>query len=74
MFTSLLHFSFLFAQITLSPAVPARPSGMQDPLSRDTPQSAVVAFLEACRVQNYLRATRYLDLLDGLRVTRRARD
>lgn len=35
---------------------------MQDPLNRDTPQSSVVAFLEACRVQNYSRATLYLDL------------
>jgi MscS family membrane protein len=35
---------------------------MQDPLSRDTPQSSVLAFLEACRVQNYGRATLYMDL------------
>jgi MscS family membrane protein len=60
--TPFLHFSLLFAQISLSQAVPARPAGMQDPLSRDTPQSAVVAFLEACRVQNYPRASLYLDL------------
>jgi MscS family membrane protein len=35
---------------------------MQDPLNRDTPQSSVLAFLEACRVQNYARATLYMDL------------
>ena len=62
MFTTLVHISLLFAQISLTPAAPARPPGMQDPLSRDTPQSSVVAFLEACRAQNYPRAARYLDL------------
>ena len=33
-----------------------------DPLGRDTPQSAVISFLEACRTQDYKRATSYLDL------------
>lgn len=33
-----------------------------DPLGRDNPQSAVVSFLEACRSQDYKRATNYLDL------------
>ena len=77
MFTGFLHLSVLFAQIpfaqipfaqipfaqiSLTPAAPARAAGMQDPLSRDTPQSSVVAFLEACRARNYPRATRYMDL------------
>ena len=33
-----------------------------DPLGRDTPQSAVISFLEACRNQNYKQAAAYLDL------------
>ncbi|MGA2149031.1 MAG: mechanosensitive ion channel family protein [Bryobacteraceae bacterium] len=33
-----------------------------DPLGRDTPQSAVIGFLEACRTQNYKQAAAYLDL------------
>jgi MscS family membrane protein len=61
-FTPLVHFSLLLAQLSPIPAVPARPAGMQDPLNRDTPQSSVLAFLEACRVQNYGRATLYMDL------------
>lgn len=34
----------------------------QDPLDRDTPQSAVFSFLEACHAQDYAKAWRYLDL------------
>jgi MscS family membrane protein len=34
----------------------------KDPLDRDSPQSSVVAFLEAAHAQNYGRAWRYLDL------------
>lgn len=33
-----------------------------DPLKRQTPQSAVYAFLEACHAKNYNLAARYLDL------------
>jgi MscS family membrane protein len=33
-----------------------------DPLNRDSPQSSVTAFLEACRQKDYRRASRYLDL------------
>jgi MscS family membrane protein len=33
-----------------------------DPLNRDTPQSSVFSFLEACRSKDYARAWRYLDL------------
>jgi MscS family membrane protein len=34
----------------------------KDPLDRDSPQSSVVAFLEAARAKNYGRALKYLDL------------
>jgi MscS family membrane protein len=34
----------------------------KDPLDRDTPESSVVAFLEAAHAQNYGRAWRYIDL------------
>ena len=33
-----------------------------DPLNRDSPQSAVTAFLQACHSKDYRRAARYLDL------------
>lgn len=33
-----------------------------DPLDRESPQSAVVAFLNACHAQNYETARKYLDL------------
>jgi MscS family membrane protein len=34
----------------------------QDPLHRDSPQSSVVGFLEACHAKDYHRSWRYLDL------------
>src|SRR3954469_1490553 len=34
----------------------------QDPLHRDTPQSSMTSFLEACHSRNYQNARRYLDL------------
>ena len=34
----------------------------KDPLDRDSPQSSVVAFLEAAHAQNYARAWRYINL------------
>ncbi|HEX5226972.1 MAG TPA: hypothetical protein VFW44_04645, partial [Bryobacteraceae bacterium] len=34
----------------------------RDPLERDSPQSSVVAFLEASHAHDYARAWRYLDL------------
>jgi MscS family membrane protein len=49
------------AQI-LPSAKPASPSPSKDPLDRDSPQSSVVAFLEAAHAQNYGKAWRYLDL------------
>jgi len=40
----------------------AAPPKSGDPLHRDSPQSSVVAFLEACHARNYTLAWRYLDL------------
>jgi len=37
------------------------PSKNKDPLNRETPQSTVVAFLEAYRAHDYTRAAKYLD-------------
>jgi MscS family membrane protein len=45
-----------------SPAPATAPAKSQDPLNRDSPQSSVFAFLEACRARDYARARRYLDL------------
>ncbi len=50
-----------FAQI-LPSAKPSSPPQNKDPLDRDSPQSSVVAFLEAAHAKNYSRAWRYLDL------------
>jgi len=49
------------AQI-LPSAKPASPVANKDPLDRDSPQSSVVAFLEAAHAQNWAKAWRYLDL------------
>jgi MscS family membrane protein len=49
------------AQI-LPSAKPTVPPANKDPLDRDSPQSSVVAFLEAAHANNYGRAWRYLDL------------
>ena len=46
-----------------APPTSGTPVGKQaDPLDRGTPQSAVVAFLNACRARNYETARKYLDL------------
>jgi len=50
-----------FAQI-LPSAQPATAPVNKDPLGRDSPQSSVVAFLEAAHAKNYGKAWRYLDL------------
>lgn len=54
------------AQSAQAPAAPTQSASAkaQDPLNRDTPQSAVVAFLEACHAHDYTRAWRYLDIRD----------
>ena len=45
------------------PAPPSPPSSKsQDPLNRDSPQSSVYSFLEACHTRNYNRAAKYFDL------------
>ena len=45
------------------PAAQAAPAyGTRDPLGRDSPQSSVFSFLEACHAKDYQRARRYLDL------------
>jgi len=49
------------AQI-LPAAKPTSPAAGKDPLNRDSPQSSVVAFLEAAHAQNYSSAWRYMDL------------
>jgi len=49
------------AQI-LPSAKPNIPGTNTDPLERDSPQSAVVAFLEAAHARDYGKAWRYLDL------------
>lgn len=49
--------------LTAQKTLPAKPAPTnQDPLNRDTPQSSVFSFLEACRANDYARAWRYLDL------------
>ncbi len=47
---------------TAAPTQTPAPPKNQDPFNRDTPQSAVVSFLEACHAKNYAKAWRYLDL------------
>ncbi len=49
------------AQI-LPAAKSSTPAASNDPLNRDSPQSAVVAFLEAAHAHDYAKAWRYLDL------------
>ena len=49
------------AQILPAPK-PVPSSHSKDPLDRDSPQSSVVAFLEATHSKDYAKAMRYLDL------------
>src|SRR5215471_15867747 len=59
----LLLFSLaVSAQVSVPNAPPAPPSKPQDPYERSSPASTVLAFLQACRSNNYSAATRYLDL------------
>ena len=58
--------SWLTAQSPI-PATPSNPSSSNparafDPLNRQTPQSCVYSFLEACHVHDYTRASKYLDI------------
>ena len=45
-----------------APASAPKSDKSKDPLNRESPQSTVVAFLEAYHSHDYLRAARYLDL------------
>jgi len=62
---SLLMATMAWAQ---TPASPPPKDGFpsishfKDPLNRDTPQSAVTAFLESVHAKNYERAAKYLNL------------
>jgi MscS family membrane protein len=56
-----------------APAPAAASAKPQDPLNRDSPQSCVFSFLEACHSRNYERAWRYLDLRQ-LPVEQRVKD
>src|SRR6266581_4844595 len=49
--------AFVFLRIGVSAETKA-----QDPLNRESPQSSVYSFLEACHSRNYQRAWRYLNL------------
>jgi len=59
--STLCAFSYANAQI-LPTAKSSAPAADKDPLDRDSPQSAVVAFLEAAHAHDYAKAWRYLDL------------
>ena len=52
------------AQTAAAPSQTTAAAKNQDPFNRDTPQSSVVSFLEACHAKNYAKAWRYLDLRD----------
>ncbi|MDP9168985.1 MAG: mechanosensitive ion channel family protein, partial [Acidobacteriota bacterium] len=38
------------------------PAQTKDPLGRNTPQEAIIRFLEACHSRDYVKASKYLDL------------
>jgi MscS family membrane protein len=54
----------LFASVLNAQTAPpdTSPTSKKDPRGRDTPQSAIFQFLEACHAQDYGRALHYLDL------------
>jgi MscS family membrane protein len=52
----------LILALTQSARTQTAPAKAEDPLNRDTPQSAVFTFLETCHARNYERAWRFLDL------------
>src|SRR5579872_6722817 len=54
--------SFAAIAQLLPVAKAASPAASKDPLDRDSPQSSVVAFLEAAHAHDYAKAWRYLDL------------
>jgi MscS family membrane protein len=60
--TFLLATSFYSVYAQTTSLTPKAPQKNQDPLNRDTPQSSVYSFLNACHSKDYARAWRYLDL------------
>jgi MscS family membrane protein len=58
--------AFLLPQNALCVDAATKPTpstpNQQDPLNRETPESSVFRFLEACHARNYAQAWRYLDL------------
>jgi len=61
MFKTLAVFLFVSVLNAQVPGLPA-PAPAGDPLQRNTPQSAIFHFLEACHAQDYAKAAYYLDL------------
>jgi MscS family membrane protein len=54
---------FVFAGVLQSQTpAPAPPAESRDPLGRNTPQAAIIHFLEAGHARDYARASHYLDL------------
>src|SRR5665213_3501768 len=49
------------------------PAEIKDPLGRNTPQSSIIQFLEACHSRDYTKASHYMDLRQVLPADR-ARD
>jgi len=47
--------------LLLTAAAYAQPPAPEDPLHRDTPQSAALSFLQFCRTGNFSQAAKYLD-------------
>jgi MscS family membrane protein len=67
LFIGLGPFAPALAQRPLLPATPAAAtasSAVPDAYGRDTPQSSMLNFLEACRAGDFRKASRYLDLRD----------
>src|SRR5438045_1944031 len=61
---TLVSMSRLLAALFFTVILQAQPPApeLKDPLGRNTPQSAVVQFLEACHAREYSKALHYLDL------------
>ncbi len=57
----LLRFLVIFLFAVALPGQTPAPE-VKDPLGRDTPQSSIYQFLEACHAREYPKALRYLDL------------
>ena len=53
---------FIALSLALYAFAPAGAAPATDTLGRESPQSSVTGFLEACRSRDYDRASQYLDL------------